>query len=448
MEETNENEFHFYPSDQLGKADEAPEDGSLPIPGAAATAEPEKNKKKRSHIAVWIVIAAAILFSVQYFWVGSSEQMPEISNVTAIVGEALTEDTFVNKPAVESSPFFDIAAKFITIPDTNIIGETPIYIFLYNRIGYVNIVKANLDVVEGSLKTHADAELTAGEITISDFVYTQNASAELVSVSGAPEFDDEANAYIFKCVIRLGSREVPCELSVFDKTPPEITGVRDIEVQQNTTILFREGIEVRDNYDGNARLSIESDAQPAKPGNYTVTYSAVDESGNRTEATANVKVTSAEAEWVREKVDEILASILTEGMDQGQIVRAIYRWIRSSIRYGAAPVEDDAVMGTHVGLTKRVGDCFTFYAVSEVMLTQAGIENMRIQRVPDAAVEHYWNLVNIGEGWYHFDACPPFVVFDGCLFTESQAREYAVWQSPYRAQYFDYIVEDYPPIVQ
>ena len=30
---------------------------------------------------------------------------------------------------------------------------------------------------------------------------------------------------------------------------------------------------------------------------------------------------------------------------------------------------------------------------------------MRVTRV-GGKTSHYWNLINCGDGWYHFDSCP------------------------------------------
>ena len=52
-------------------------------------------------------------------------------------------------------------------------------------------------------------------------------------------------------------------------------------------------------------------------------------------------------------------------------------------------------------------------------MTRVGIENKDIERVPSGNTLHYWNLVNIGEGWYHFDATPrPNQDLDLCYVTD------------------------------
>lgn len=48
------------------------------------------------------------------------------------------------------------------------------------------------------------------------------------------------------------------------------------------------------------------------------------------------------------------------------------------------------------------GDCYTYYAVANVLLQRAGAETMRVERqnAGDGS-HHYWILCNVGTGWYH-----------------------------------------------
>ncbi len=42
---------------------------------------------------------------------------------------------------------------------------------------------------------------------------------------------------------------------------------------------------------------------------------------------------------------------------------------------------------------------------AKCLLTRAGIKNMDIEKIPTPTTMHYWNLIDIGEGWHHFDTC-------------------------------------------
>ena len=66
--------------------------------------------------------------------------------------------------------------------------------------------------------------------------------------------------------------------------------------------------------------------------------------------------------------------------------------------------QDDWLRAAYQGLHNRQGDCYVYQMTSKVLLDAAGIENRLIDTMPLRYL-HCWNLVNIGEGWYHFDAC-------------------------------------------
>lgn len=40
------------------------------------------------------------------------------------------------------------------------------------------------------------------------------------------------------------------------------------------------------------------------------------------------------------------------------------------------------------------------------MLDVCGIQNVDIVKSDTSHSAHYWSLINLGDGWYHFDATP------------------------------------------
>ena len=48
---------------------------------------------------------------------------------------------------------------------------------------------------------------------------------------------------------------------------------------------------------------------------------------------------------------------------------------------------------------------------------------MDITRV-GGRTQHFWNLVNYGEGWYHFDACPHKDHLESFMLTDKEVDEY------------------------
>jgi len=241
-----------------------------------------------------------------------------------------------------------------------------------------------------------------------------------------------------------------CGLTIIvDTESPVIHGAKSKTIPKKSNIQYRSGVTVTDECDIGVTLEIDSSAvNSTVPGRYPVIYTASDASGNTSIVEITLTIADVDEDDVHDRVDRITSSIIKDGMSDDEKLRAVYRWVRGNVRYNHTGYTESVLQGAHEALTRGYGDCYTFYAVSEVLLTEAGIENMMIRRIPEAAVDHYWNLVHIDGEWYHFDTCPPFVGFDGCKFTESQKRVYAAWQSPYRRDYFTYVESLYPKVVE
>lgn len=257
---------------------------------------------------------------------------------------------------------------------------------------------------------------------------------------------------VYRCDDEKEKAALPVEsvLTVYpsDTEPPVIEGARDLTVAMGGSVSYREGVTVSDNADEMVRLMIDAgQVNTAQPGTYPVTYSAQDVRGNRTSVTVMVTVEKAEEpaedgitrEELNEKADEILARILTPGMTQREQARAIYDYVYSHITYVGTSDKSGWMKGAYVGFTQRRGDCFNYFACSKALLTRAGIPNIDLERVGGLS-DHYWQLVNTGDGWYHFDACPhpnahPITSF---MLTEAEVRDYTERCSDVRKNYYVY----------
>lgn len=194
-----------------------------------------------------------------------------------------------------------------------------------------------------------------------------------------------------------------------DTEPPVIEGVEELTVTAGGSVSYKKNITVTDNRDQEVTLTVDNSAVDLnQAGDYPITYIAEDAAGNVTEVSTvlHVKipgVESATEELVNAKADEILAEITTDGMSQYEIIEAIFNWTHEQIAYVDGTPKTDWVQGAYRGLFERKGDCFVYASTSKCLLTRAGITNMDIEKIP-AKTHHYWNLVDIGDGWYHFDA--------------------------------------------
>ncbi len=209
-----------------------------------------------------------------------------------------------------------------------------------------------------------------------------------------------------------------------DTEAPLITGDLDKTCHINSSVSYKEGVTVRDNSGEPIALQVDSSqVDLSTAGKYEVSYSATDLAGNKTSSKGSITVTNPEDDAIYAMADEVLSKIVNEGMSQEEKLRAIYAWVRGHVSYVSAGSKDSVILGAYRAFKIHKGDCYTFYAVSELLMNRVGIENIPVTRMGGRA-RHFWSLVNLGEGWYHYDSTPYRTVFNGCMFTESQAEKY------------------------
>ncbi len=207
---------------------------------------------------------------------------------------------------------------------------------------------------------------------------------------------------------------IPCVVTE-DNTPPVISGVEPLVVSQGDTISYKKNIEVTDDKDEHPTLEVDtSEVNADKRGVYPITYIATDAAGNETKKSTTIKIVSAKIaeateETVNAMADTILSEIITDEMDQKTQAKAVFDWVVKNITYSETAGIDDLYSAAYKGMYYRVGDCTVKQKTAEVMLNRLGIKNMEIEKIRDTR-GHYWLLIDIGEGWYHYD---PNLQLDG-----------------------------------
>jgi len=240
--------------------------------------------------------------------------------------------------------------------------------------------------------------------------------------------------------------------------PPVFQGIDTVISMLGNPIMYRQGVSAFDDFGRELEFEVDSSAvnQDAE-GIYTVRYWTIDHTGLRTDVEAVVHVLDIDIDYVNEEVDKALRSIITNNMTQLQMVRAIHEWVRRNINYAnvrGGPTT--AYEGAYRALRDRRGNCYIFYSISELMLTRAGIDNMRIERIPGTSTNHRWNLVNPdGLGWHHFDSFPTRLTLGTrpmAFFTATQAeqftRQIANFEERPMRNYYTYDPALYPEIVR
>lgn len=235
-----------------------------------------------------------------------------------------------------------------------------------------------------------------------------------------------------------------------DYEPPVILGVEPLKVIQGNAVSYKKGIEITDNADENVRLEVDnSQVDLNTPGEYRISYTATDKSGNMTivftTITVRDSVLADKEDTVNQMADEIIASIITDDMSAWDKAYKLWNWCRTNIAYTSATGDmTSEYTGAYEGLHDRKGDCYSYYATYKILLDKVGIENLQCTRMGGSS-EHYWNLVNLGNGWYHCDCSPrrkddPFRTF---MQTDNQVAQYERSYEE-RPDYYTFDKDAYP----
>lgn len=265
---------------------------------------------------------------------------------------------------------------------------------------------APVGVVE-DVRTCTLAPLEARRFVVS----TEDATDVTASFRTAPDMKKPGVQQVHIVLTDEGGNEtvLPASLELEeDVTPPVILGAHDMDILEGETVSYRQNVVVEDDFAEEVSLSVDSSGvDTGKAGEYTAVYTASDVSGNRTELriTVTVHPWAIAQDELDQLADEILADTLAESMTELEKVNAIYDYLISSIRYIDHSDKGDWARAAYEGLHDHEGDCYVFASAAKLLLTRAGITNMDIEKSTRYG-NHYWNLIDLGDGWYHFDATP------------------------------------------
>ena len=225
----------------------------------------------------------------------------------------------------------------------------------------------------------------------------------------------------------------------YDIVPPVIEGQLDKIVYVGQSVSFKQGITVTDNQNSDTELKVDSSRVNLDvPGEYPIEYLASDSMGNMDLKEGVITVIAAEhtEDEVNELADEVLSQIIKPDMSDYDKAHAIYVWVKGNMGYSESEDRGDWLKGAYDGLKNRHGDCYNYFAVSKALLTRAGIKNGDIEIIPTATRHHYWNVIDCGEGWRHFDTTPRTEKeFKGFYLTDEELMEYS--NAHYRSHNYD-----------
>ena len=208
---------------------------------------------------------------------------------------------------------------------------------------------------------------------------------------------------------------------------------------------------VTDDTDPSPKLDVDaSQVDLNTPGTYTVTYTATDASGNQTTMTATVTVkeqetqpasqsggedndpaTAEERSYMKYLAKAYLNQMgITDDMSLEKKALKIWHWVNWELDYTATSDKTSWVRGAIQAFDTHKGDCFNYFAAAKALLLEAGIPEVDVVKSDTSHSMHFWCLVDVGNGWYHFDPTPRegdgdyfFLVTDEQLDTYSAAHE-------------------------
>lgn len=329
-----------------------------------------------------------------------------VKELTLEAGEAIPEiAAFLLSEEGEAAFVTDLQ----TVP-VNQIGDYDIEIAIHDTT-YITVLHVQ-DTVAPVVKSKNATTYKSKEIGCEAFIASaKDATALNYQFVIAPDVSLAGEQPVSIQVTDAGGNSVTVEAVVTvveDTQPPVISGAADFSAYIGGRINYKGGISVWDDYASSPKLTVDtSQVNVNAEGTYPVTYIATDDVGNQSSVTVYITMKQhvldeSEVYWL---ADGILAKIISPGMSSYDKLTAIYNWVRGNLGYVNSSEKGNWVNAAYQGLANRQGDCYVYACTAKALLTRAGIDNRDIEKIPSYS-RHYWNLVDIGGGWYHFDTTP------------------------------------------
>lgn len=364
---------------------------------------------------------------------GGNQTLLEARLFITQVVEQVTVEVGQGAPGLDSFVIAGQEAAFVTDLgeiDFTVLGEYPVEVQVDGRI-YQSLLQ-----VADTVPPEAEVQDVEGYVraprSVEEFIVrVEDATEVKPAFRQEPDLTRAGTQEVEIVFTDAGNNETVLQAKLTlkeDTEPPVIKGAKDISVFVGDSVSYRKNVSVADNCPEGVELEVNSGGVNLnEPGVYPVIYTARDLAGNTSSVTVNltVKDRTFHAEDAYALADTVLADILTDGMTPLEKVTAIYDYVKGHVAYVSHSEKGDWLKAAYVGLTEGKGDCYTYANTSKLLLTRAGIQNMDIAKIP-AKTNHVWNLVDIGDGWYHFDACPRRGLTEKILmWTDERLMEYS-----------------------
>ena len=306
------------------------------------------------------------------------------------------------------------------------LGDDEVKIISYLRLNHVGAYK---------VKCERDGEIFHALVTVTDTVapaiVAQDNEAYLhlmpdpaLFVARAEDMTDIT--YTFEAAPDLESEEpqqvvVLCEdeggnvtrISAIltltpDVTPPKLYCPEITYCYIGEPVSYFATVAAVDERGGEVEITVDnSKVNIYEEGVYPVTYTATDPAGNQTSRTVKFSLIEpgVTQKAFDDAVDKLYNKIIPPGTDIKHTAYIIYQWIYKNIVYRVRANKKDWKYEAWRSITYKNGDCFSYCAVARALLEKAGARVMVVTREGGyAGTHHWWLLVDVGTGYYHFDA--------------------------------------------
>ncbi len=335
--------------------------------------------------------------------------IPVVSPIRVELGSGLPDVSEVLLEGVQNGAYIDAS----TSVDCNAVGEYTVAVRVDDRDYNVQVIVE--DTLPPVLEVQSVTDYSILKKVPEDFVVSsEDISGVAIRFKSEPDFYlvGEQTVTIVAEDGHGNITEKDAILTLFaDEDAPVFLAHDDFMIYLGETVSYKSKVTVTDNCETGLDLKVDATAVDLKTeGVYPVVYTATDAAGNSTTVTVNmtIKVYRADEEELYQRINTILADLITEDMTQREKCKKIYNYIRSVVSYVSTSDKSDWITAALDGLNKGKGDCFVYFALSKAMLTCADIPNLDIERIRVGDSMHFWNLVDLedGHGWYHFDTTP------------------------------------------
>ncbi len=313
------------------------------------------------------------------------------------------------------------------------LGEFPVVLLADGKE-----ITASIQVVDTTAPEVEVKDVVAApdaEVLPEDFVESITDATKVVAAFMiAPDMTSEEVQTVVLTFTDMGGNTTTKKASLhlgIDTTAPVLSGIYDRTVTVGKAVTYKDGVTAEDDFDGSVEVQVDSSLVNIRAaGSYTVTFSATDAAGNT--ATQEAVYTFVESEYdsdvIDKMVDDVLDQIITDDMTQYDQAYAIYKYTYEHIAYIGVSFKADDLQTIYKGIVEGSGDCYSYAYISQVMMNKLGIPNVMVHRDSrEGETNHYWLIINVGDGWYYYDSCwHRGCSFDGktFMFTEAQRIEW------------------------